>query len=254
MSLHAVTKLTHKTHSYRFIELDILRGSAIAIMIFFHTLWDLNYFGLIQIDTSVYQYNKIFSPIFFLLVGICLAISINKRQTKSELTKHLLIRGLWVFGLGMILTAITLLFVPDKPIFFGVLHCIGLSIILSTLFLRFKTYNIIFATAIILAGIIIESYPIKNPTVFHLAIGLHQSGVWRYTIDYFPLFPWFGVCLFGIAIGNLLYKDNKRRFIIPDISKYKPAKMFSWLGQHSLAIYLLHQPIIAGALSLFVIL
>jgi peptidoglycan/LPS O-acetylase OafA/YrhL len=39
---------------------------------------------------------------------------------------------------------------------------------------------------------------------------------------------------------------------MPDLSKYKPTKIFSWLGQHSLAIYLVHQPVIAGVLFLVV--
>jgi len=75
----------------------------------------------------------------------------------------------------------------------------------------------------------------------------------KYTIDYFPLLPWLGVCLLGIALGDIMYKDNKRRFPLPDLSKYRPSKLFSWLGQHSLAIYLLHQPVIAGVLFLFLI-
>ena len=101
-------------------------------------------------------------------------------------------------------------------------------------------------------GFLFSQYTIKNPTFFHLAVGLHQTNIAQYTIDYFPLFPWFGACLFGTVLGNLLYKGHERRFWIPDISKYKSITMFSWLGKHSLTIYLLHQPIIAGALSIFV--
>ncbi len=254
MNLHNLNNPINKTHSHRFIELDILRGFAIAIMIFYHLLWDLDYFGLVPLNNGMYQSNRYFPPIFLLLVGICLAISTNKRQTPNERTKRLLIRGSWIFTLGMVLTSITLITMPDKPILFGVLHCIGLSIILSIPFLKFKSYNIIFALVIILMGSIVGSFTVENPTILHLAIGFHQAGIWDYTIDYFPLLPWFGVILVGIALGNFLYKDNKRRFEIPDLSKYKPATIFSWLGQHSLIIYLLHQPIIAGTLFIFVIL
>jgi len=256
MNLPNLTKPAYQTHSLRFIELDVLRGFAIIFMIFLHILWDLDYFGLVPLNQNVYQFNVIVQPMFFLLVGICLAVSTNKNYNlpKKEMYKHLLSRGLWIFGLGIVLTLITLLFVPDRAIIFGVLHCIGFCIILSIPFLRFKAYNIIFATVIILLGFVMGSLVIENPTAFHLAIGLHQTEVWKYTIDYFPLFPWFGVSLLGIAIGNLLYKDNERRFKIPDLSKYKPITMFSWLGKHSLAIYLFHQPVIVGALSIFAIL
>ena len=256
MNMNASKRGEHENRTSRFIELDIIRGCAIVSMIFLHFLWDLDYFGLVTLDENIYQFNKMISTVFFLMVGICLAITINKRQISSKQTaaRHLLFRGLWIFGIGMIITVITLIFMPDRPILFGVLHCIGFSIILSVPFLKFKSYNIVFAAVIILAGFIVGLYPVENPTIIHLAIGFHQSDISRYTIDYFPLLPWFGISLLGVALGNWLYKDGKRQFLIPDIFEYKPVSIVSWLGKHSLLIYLLHQPVIAGVLGLFVIL
>jgi len=243
--------------SIRFIELDILRGIAIALMIFLHLLWDLDYFGIIPLDHQIYQFQEIVPLVFFLLVGICLVVGKNKNLSKTpqeqkKYDRHLAVRGLKIFGLGMAITLVTIIFMPDRPIIFGVLHFIGLSIIFSIPFIRLKNYNLLFASLVILAGIIIGAYPIENPTAFHLAIGLHQANIWKYTIDYFPLIPWFGVILAGIVVGNILYKDNKRRFYLPDLSKYKSFTTLSWVGKHSLAIYLLHQPIISGMLLLFV--
>jgi uncharacterized membrane protein len=71
-------------------------------------------------------------------------------------------------------------------------------------------------------------------------------------LDYFPLLPWFGFTLVGIAIGDCIYCGETRRIRTPDFSKYTPAKLFSWIGQYSLVIYLLHQPVIVGALYVFV--
>ena len=98
------------------------------------------------------------------------------------------------------------------------------------------------------------TYPIQQPTFAHLIVGFHQSDISMHTIDYFPLFPWFGVALFGIAIGSILYKDGERRFSFPDLSRYKPVFAFSWLGKHSLAIYLIHQPIIVGVVEGYILL
>lgn len=257
MNLPQLKKPVNQAYSGRFIELDVLRGFAIIFMIYLHIIWDLDYFGFVPINTQVYQFQKIVPTMFFMLLGVCLVVSKNKKITQSsynekKYNKHLLIRGLKIFGLGMIITSVTMIFLPNRPIFFGVLHCIGFSIILSIPFLKFKYYNILFALFVIMIGLLFGQYSIENPTVLHLMVGLHQTNIAQYTIDYFPLFPWFGACLFGIVLGNLLYKGNGRRFRIPDISKYKPISMFSWLGKHSLTIYLLHQPIIAGALSIFV--
>jgi uncharacterized membrane protein len=244
--------------SSRFIELDVLRGILIALMIFFHLLWDLDYFGIVSLNHQIYQFQEAVPPVFFLLVGICLVVGKNKNLSKTpqeqkKYDRHLILRGLKIFGFGMALTIVTVIFMPDRPIIFGVLHFIGLSIILSIPFIRLKYCNILFASLIILAGIIIGQYPIENPTVFHLVIGLHQANIWSYTIDYFPLIPWFGATLVGIVVGSILYKDNKRRFYLPDLSKYKSFTTLSWVGKHSLAIYLLHQPVIAGVLFIFVL-
>lgn len=244
-----------KSDSFRFIELDLLRGFAISVMVLFHLLWDLDYFGIVRLNKAMYNSNIIFQALFLVLVGVTLAVKSNKLQEPStEMYKQIMRHGLWIFSLGMAITAVTLLVMPERPVLFGILHCIGLSIILCTVFLRFKTYNIIFATAIITAGFIIGHYHVSHPTIVHLMFGLHQTNVWKYTIDYFPLLPWFGVTLLGVGIGNILYKDNKRRFKIPDLSNYRSITMVSWLGKHSLAIYLFHQPIIAGALTLFILL
>jgi uncharacterized membrane protein len=240
--------------SQRFIELDILRGFAIIFMIVLHVLWDLDYFGILPLNKNIYSLNIIVPIMFFLLVGICQAVNSNKyRNQPKKMYLRSIQRGLWILNLGMLFTLLTAIFLPDRPILFGVLHCIGLSIIISAPFLKIKSYNIIVAAIIIVAGLIIgTSYRIEQPTIFQFAAGFHQSNVMKYTIDYFPLLPWLGICLLGIALGTILYKDNKRRFPIPDLSKYRPSKIFSWLGQHSLAIYLLHQPVIAGVLFLFV--
>lgn len=251
---HNQMRQGEKNQSQRFIELDILRGFAILFMIILHLFWDLDYFGILPLNEQFYSLNIIVPVMFFLLVGICLAVNNNKYQKQpKKLYYRTIERGLWILNLGMLLTLLTTVFLPDRPILFGVLHCIGCCIILSTVLLRFKSTNLILATLIIVTGLALGFfYTTENPNMAELATGIHESDVTAQTIDYFPILPWFGVCLLGIAIGNVLYKDNKRRYSFPDLSKYKPTKIFSWMGQHSLAIYLIHQPVIAGVLFLYI--
>lgn len=238
----------------RFIELDILRGFAILFMIILHLFWDLDYFGILSLNKNFYSLNIIVPMMFFLLVGICLAVNNNKyKHQPRKMHLRTVQRGLWILNLGILLTLLTAVFLPDRPILFGVLHCIGCCIILSTLLLRFKSTNIILAAFIIVSGLALGFfYTTEDPTMVELATGIHEADIGKHTIDYFPILPWFGVCLVGIALGNILYKDNKRRYPLPDLSRYKPTKLFSWMGQHSLAIYLIHQPLIAGVLFLVV--
>ena len=125
MNLPQIKKPMKQVNSGRFIELDVLRGLAIIFMIYLHIIWDLDYFGFVPINTQVYQYQKIVPAMFFVLLGVCLVVSKNKKITQSSYdekryNKHLLIQGLKIFSLGMIITIVTMIFLPDKPIFFGV--------------------------------------------------------------------------------------------------------------------------------------
>ncbi len=70
------------------------------------------------------------------------------------------------------------------------------------------------------------------------------------SVDYYPLIPWFGVVLMGVFLGNLLYPGHARRFLFPNWSAVLPIRWLAFLGQHSLMIYLVHQPIIMAMLSL----
>ena len=250
----------HKSKSQRFIEIDMLRGLAIFLMVFGHILWDLDYFGVVSMNNNVYSFlQQTVPPLFFLLIGVSLVLSkkkieINKTKDENTYFKHLLVRGLKILSLGMILTIISLIFMPSQPVFFGVLHCIGFIVLLSAPFLKYRNFTLFFAFLFIIAGFVLAQHPVENPSIFHLIIGLHQANVWQYTVDYFPLLPWFGISLLGIVIGDMLYCGNERRFKMPDLSKYRAVKLFQWAGQHSLGIYLIHQPIIAGILSVYMLL
>ena len=250
----------HKPSTNRFIEIDMLRGIALALMIFGHLLWDLDHFGVAPMNSGIYSALQNFVPqLFFIIVGIGLIVSKKKQENKintdeTQYYKRLALRGLKIFTLGMFLTIVSLIFFPNQVVLFGVLHCIGFSVLLSIPFLKYRSYTLLFALLFIFGGTILGQIHVDNPTIFHLAAGLHQVDVWRYTVDYFPLLPWFGFTLLGLVIGDWLYCGNTRSFKMPDLSRYKPAKLFSWMGQHSLGIYLIHQPIIAGALSVFIFL
>ena len=203
-------QIINRASSKRFIELDIVRGFAIVFMVFLHLLWDLDYFGILPLNENIYQFNIICPALFFLILGMCLAVANEKNKINNRLglSKHLFSRGLKIFSLGLLISAFTFFFIPEKPILFGVLHCIGLSIILSIPFLKLKTYNIIPAIVIILIGLVIGMRSFTSPSLLHFAFGFHQADVWKYTVDYFPIFPWLGVSLLGVSIGSVLYKNN----------------------------------------------
>lgn len=66
--------------------------------------------------------------------------------------------------------------------------------------------------------------------------------------DYYPLVPWFGFALLGIWAGWRLYPGRTRRFTLPDLAHVAPIRALSFLGRHSLVIYLVHQPVLLALL------
>lgn len=252
---YKLKRIIYKNNSERFIEIDIFRGLALFLMIVAHIVWDLNYFKIIPINNNLYStFSKVIPLLFFLIVGLSLIVSKKKIENKSieeqnRYYKKLIFRGLKIIGFGIILTIGSFIFIPEKPVFFGVLHCIGLSIILSVPILKYKNYAFLYSIIFIFLSLVVTQFTVEKPNFLQFIVGFHQTDVWKYTVDYFPLLPWFTIIIIGIAVGDLLYCGDKRAFRLPDLSRYKSLKIFQWIGQHSLGIYLLHQPIIGGLIA-----
>ena len=71
-------------------------------------------------------------------------------------------------------------------------------------------------------------------------LGLTAPGF--HSADYFPLLPWFFLFLIGTVFGGwcLAHRDNRI------LTAPLPGPL-TWPGQHSLLIYVLHQPVLYGA-------
>jgi len=127
---------------------------------------------------------------------------------------------------------------------FGILHLIGLSIILAYPFLRFRWLNLALGIVLIALGPMIQGMRLDLPPLEWLA-PTPGSGV-----DYAPLIPWFGRVLIGIFLGNTLYTGSQRRFALPDLGHNALIMPLRLLGENSLLIYLIHQPILLATLAL----
>ena len=239
----------------RFWEIDFLRGLAIIMMIVFHFFYDLNYFGVERINFRSgfwWIFGRIIVTTFIVLVGISLTLSysrVKKRKTGWKLFKKYFLRGLKIFACGLIITLLTWMFLKRGFIMFGILHFIGVSIILAYPFFKIRLWNALLGIIFILIGIYIEDLVFNS----YWLIWMGLKPYYLYTVDYLPIFPWFGVILLGLFLGNLLYPDGKRRLKIRDLSRFSFIKLFCFLGRNSLLIYLLHQPILVIFLYLFVL-
>ncbi|NYT06303.1 MAG: DUF1624 domain-containing protein [Methanomicrobiales archaeon] len=233
----------------RFWEIDALRGCAILMMITYHVLYDLWFFGLVPVNvhTGFWRYWAFSTAgLFLFLVGVSLTISRSRYPgaMPAELYRKFAVRGAGLFLLGMGITAVTWIYPGRGFILFGILHSIGLSIIIAPLFFRLRRANLVLGALVIAAGGWVAS--IEGP-LWLLWIGIHPATF--VSFDYEPLVPWFGVVLLGLYAGATVFPDGRRRIRFPTIAPL-PVVPLCMLGRHSLLLYILHQPVIIAILYL----
>lgn len=222
-------------------ELDALRGIFIFGMIIIHLVYDLvQLYGILSWDYPIwYRWMASSSGVLFLLLsGLC--ATLGRRSVR---------RGLTVFGCGMLVSLVTvgmyLLNFADKSIiiYFGVLHCLGVCMMLWWLFKRFPTWLLaVLGLVIIGLGLYLENRILVDH-LWLMPLGFTADGF--ITSDYYPLLPSLGYFLLGAVIGRTVYRKKVTRF--PRVNTRNPLiRALCFCGRHSLEIYLLHQPILAG--------
>ena len=235
----------------RLWEIDALRGVAIVMMVVYHLLWDLYSLGGydIALRSGFWSYWQIVTASLFTgLVGLSLTLSYNReRQTHptGSLWLKYIIRGLTIFTWGLVIGAVTYLALGvGYYVRFGILHMIGVSIILAYPFLRLRWINLALGITLALLGPAIQGLRLDLPWLEWLA-PTPGSGV-----DYAPLIPWFGRVLIGVFLGNTLYAGGRRRFALPDLGQNALVMPLRLMGENSLLLYLIHQPILLATLFL----
>jgi uncharacterized membrane protein len=234
----------------RFWEVDAARGVAIIMMVIYHTTYDLDALGGYNIDATSGRwalFADATAGLFLFLVGISLAISRSRtRLTGWRLFGKYLARGLRVLAYGMILTGVFWV-LQMGLVAFGILHLIGVSIILAYPFLQLRFTNLVLGSLIFVAGQYLLAQDLVSENYWLLPFGVVPEGV--IMPDYRPLLPWFGVVLIGLFFGNVVYADGRRPAGLPDKAPL-PARPLLPLGRNSLFIYLIHQPIVIALLAL----
>ncbi len=220
----------------RFWEVDFCRGTAILMMAIFHFAWDLNYFGVVSAELysgawGVFQ--KATLGLFLLVAGVVIAV--NAGIKKEGFVADSIRRAAWVFGCGLLVTFFTMMLFPAEFVYFGVLHLIGISILIAVPLARKKIPALLAGTAIILGPLVFNLQSIGIPALVWAGFAAPKA-----TLDFVPLFPWFGAVLLGVFLGNALYENGKRKFEIPEWGGPLP-KSVQFLGRNSLVVYLAHQ-------------
>lgn len=247
-----------RNYSNRLWEIDFLRGIAVLMMVVYHFVWNLSAFGF-YMDTRALIYSpwQIFARVtgatFIFVMGLSLTLSYRQALVssgRSNLLIKFMKRGVQIFGVGMVITLV-MHFTGTGYVVFGILHLIGVAIILSYPLLRApRVFVLVLALVIIATGFYISQFWID--TYWFVPLGFKKKGVGM--SDYYPILPWFGFALLGIVAGDSFYDKGVRNFPLPAVSENYLVQKIRFLGRHSLVIYLVHQPILYGSLRLFVFL
>lgn len=229
----------------RIWELDALRGICILGMILFHLYFDLTYmYGLIdwELPDFLASVQLIGGGIFLVLSGLCVTLG-----------SHCVRRGLIVFGCGVACTLVTGLmywfgFANEGIIIrFGVLHCLGICMLLWPLVKKLPSW----ALAILGILIAIIGCWIDWGNVYVSVPYLYPLGLIRMdfsSADFYPLLPCLGWFLLGAVLGRILY--GRRVTLFPKVNdRLLPLRFLQFVGRHSLPIYLVHQPLLAAILE-----
>lgn len=242
MAENEVTK--DKGQKARRTEIDLLRTLAIAGMIAYHAAYDLRVYHGLGIDPfslPMIAAARAVAILFLLLAGVGFALGGGTVAPASVVWRKALRRAL-VVGVGAAtVSAATYLADPDTVVRFGILHLIAAASLLLPLARGARGWLLPIGIAWAALGVAITG---SAESAILLPLGWIPAGF--RSVDYFPLLPWFGAILAGAGIGHLLYV----RHPLPPLLQHPSWRALGWPGRHSLAIYLLHQPILLLALRL----
>ena len=223
---------------------DALRGFALCLMFVYHFAFDLRFYHVIATDFEHAPFWLGFRALivtsFLLLVGVGLVLADRSGATPSHFWKRVGI----IAGCALAASIGSWIVFPQTFITFGILHCIAVASVVAWPLVRRPALALGLGLAVILAAFA-WSHPLFDARAWSwVGFTTHKPA----TEDYVPLFPWAGVVFIGIAAGHALSRAAFR----PLAPLARAPGWLAFLGRHSLVVYMIHQPLLMGALWLFV--
>ena len=220
----------------RRIELmDAARGLSLVLMVFHHFFYDLVVFA----GAPRWLFNNpVFDPLHYFFAGLFIFIS----GISSNFSHSNAARGAKVIGVALVITLVTT--VMDMAIVFGILHFLGVCMLLYGLtqgfWQRVNARLPWLVPALSLAGIaatarLANGYPTATPHLWMFGLTTPEFS----SSDYFPLLPWVFVFLLGTWAGKYVREGKLPAWFYETKVPFFPA-----VGRKSLLIYVLHQPLL----------
>ncbi len=225
-------------------RLDALRGLAMVWMTVFHFSFDLQHQGFFKANFYddpfwTLQRTAIVS-LFLLCAGMGQAVAVAQGQGWPRFWR----RWAQIAGCALLVSAGSWFMFPRSYISFGVLH--GMAVMLIVLRLLLPRLGqgavLVLALACLLAPAWVQHPFFDTRWTNWMGLVTHKP----VTEDYVPVLPWLGVMLLGAALA---------RWIAPRLGVPRPSGRLrgglAVLGRWSLSYYMVHQPVLIGALMLW---
>jgi uncharacterized membrane protein len=218
------------------IELmDAARGLSLVLMVFYHFFYDLVVFA--GAPRWIFR-NVVFDPLQYFFAGLFILISgVSSNYSHSNVR-----RGLKTLAVALVITLVTA--VMEMPIVFGILHFLGVCMLLYGLTQRFWralgeklpwAIPALCLIAIVLTAKFVNGYPTETPHLWMLGLVTPEFE----SADYFPLLPWMFVFLLGAWAGRYVREGR-----LPGWFYETKVPFFPLVGRNSLLVYVLHQPVL----------
>ena len=226
----------------RIDAIDLARTIALGAMAVYHFTWDLEFFGHVERGLTLSPGWKLFARCiassFLILAGISLVLAHADGIRWASFRK----RFAMVAGAAALITIATWIAFPDAFIHFGILHQIALASLLGLAFLRLPWPAIaLFAGGVLALPFFWRSGVFDHPALWWTGL----APVPRHSNDYVPVFPWFAAFLAGMALAKG-WKAHAPQAWRQRLGTLSVPAWWTWPGRHSLAVYLVHQPVLIG--------
>ena len=204
-------------------------------MVIWHFLWDLEDLEMLKGGTAasmpweLLRAGAVHSFLFLAGVSCCLSRNNGRRAGKLALCALLVSAAMGAIG---------------EPVLFGILHLLSCCVALWALMGKYLRCVPVWLGTALSLGIFAWLFPWLPKVRVEIGwlwwLGLRTRAF--YSADYYPLLPWSMLFFAGAFCGEKLCEHLPR----PQLPRWS-----TWAGRRALWIYLLHQPVMMGALMLW---
>lgn len=237
----------------RIVLLDEIRGVMIFCMIFYHAFYNLAF--LLDLDAGYWLW-AFFTPVEPLFAGLFILLS----GMNCNLSHNNWLRGIKLMGIALAISVITILFVKNEAIYFGILHLLSVSMVLYGLLQKWLARWPVWPLTALWLVLFWFTYHMEDRWLGFLGLRIHLPDAWYqnpylfpfgiatdtfFSSDYFPIFPWIFLFFAGAFFGRWFFQRK-----LPEFWYRRHVGFFAVMGKYALWIYVLHQPVLYAVTAL----